>query len=289
MARLTDYVGAGARLAPTDGLQLDPARWAWMPKLDGAYARVTLDRRGRVAHVLSRAGAPLAEARDLIGILAGPPDSVLHGELECHTEAGVRAAATRGWANLHLFDATRWHGEDVARRPYTDRYGLLHRAQAVIETEGAGRRNPWVVDDEGDAHDPTTGRYVRPVPHDLRRLPVVPLARGRGAGERLWREHVELGGGEGLVAVRLDAPAAARGAKRKIKDTDTLDCRVLASQGGVLVAEYGGRSFAVRGVAAAGSIVEVAIDGWYETGATPRFPRLVRRRADLAAARASAA
>jgi len=283
MATLTDYVGAGARLTPEKGLELDPKRWAFMPKIDGAYARVSLDRRGRVAQVLSRSGAPIAEARDLVGILVGAPDSVFHGELETHTEAGIRAAKTRGFANLHLFDVTRWHGEDVTGRSYSDRYGILHHAQAVIECEGEGRRNPWVVDDEGNAHDQATGRYVRPVPRDLRRFPVVALSRGKGAGERLWREHVEVGGGEGVVAVRLDAPARMKGAKRKVKATDTLDCRVLASQGGVLVAEFGGRSFTVRGDARPGSMVEVAIDGWYEAGATPRFPRLVRQRADLAA------
>src|SRR3990167_11218694 len=89
---LTDFVGATARLSPERGLALPSARWGWQPKHDGAYARVSLDRRGRISNVLSRAGSPIREAADLVGILAGPPDSVLHGELESHTEAGNRLA-----------------------------------------------------------------------------------------------------------------------------------------------------------------------------------------------------
>lgn len=278
---LTDYVGAGSRLAPDRGLALDGRHWAWMPKVDGVYARVSLDRRGRIANVLTRAGSPIAEARDLVGLLAGPPDSVLHGELEAHTEAGNRAAATRGWRALHLFDATRIEGRDVSSQPFTDRYGALHRAHAMIEL--AGRNSPWSDDDQGDAHD-KHGRYCKRIPRDIRRTPIVPLARASGAD--LWREHVEIGGGEGLVAVRLDAKAGARGAKRKIKATDTLDCRVLSCGGGAARLEYGGQVFTVsaRGSWSAlspGAVVEVACDGWYESRATPRFARIVRVRADL--------
>lgn len=280
---LTDYCGAGSRLPPDRGLALDTRRWAWMPKVDGVYARVSLDRRGRIANVLARSGSPLREASDLIGILAGPPDSVLHGELEAHTEAGNRLSSLRGWRALHLFDATRIGGTDVSARAFADRYGMLHAAQAEIEL--AGRRNPWVNDDQGDAHDSRTGRYCQRIPRDIRRLPIIPLARGIGAADRLWREHVAPGG-EGLVAVRLDAPARARGAKRKIKATDTLDCRVLSCDAGAARLEYGGRIFvtSARGrwsSLAPGDVVEIACDGWYERDATPRFARIVRVRADL--------
>lgn len=280
-----DYTGAGARLDPARGLALDADRWVWQPKVDGVYARVSLDRRGRIANVLARTGAALREARDLIGILAGPPDSVLHGELEAHTEAGNRAAIARGWRALHVFDATRFAGRDVTATPYGERHALIVNAQA--ELVNAGLRNPWVVDDQGDAHDPRTGRYTKPIPRDVRRLPIVAITRGAAAAAQLWRDHVELGGGEGLVAVRLDAPARARGAKRKIKATDTLDCRVVACAGGAARLEYGGQIFTVsaRGRWAQlepGAIVEVAADGWYERGVTPRFARITRLRADLA-------
>jgi hypothetical protein len=278
---IVDYVGAGARLAPARAIDLDPRRWAWMPKRDGVYARATLDGRGRIARVLSRAGAELAEAADLIGLVAGEPDSVLHGELEAHTEAGNRAAAARGWRALHLFDVTRTAGRDVTAIPFEERYGLLHQAQARLEQAGAGRVAGWTVDAAGDAHD-RRGRYCRQVPRDLRRFPIVPLHRGRGAAAALWRDHVELAGGEGIVAVQLGAPARARGGKRKVKLTESLESRVVEAGAGLLRVVYGSVAFTVGGTAPIGAIVTVLHDGWYERGATPRFPRLERLRRDLA-------
>ena len=176
---LTDYCGAGSRLAPERGLSLSPDRFAWMPKIDGCYARVSLDRRGRIANVLARSGQRIAT--DLVGIVAGPPDSVLHGELEFHTEAGRRISATRGWAALHLFDATRLDGRDVSSSAYADRYALL------ASTRPTQTRIDWHDDDTGRAHHARTGRFTRRVPRDLRRLPLVPLERDARA---LWSQYV---------------------------------------------------------------------------------------------------
>lgn len=278
------YVGAGARLTPDKGLDLDARRWAWMPKIDGCYARVTLNAQGYVSRIESRTGAVLHDAGDLLGIHAGPGDSVMHGELEAHTEAGNRDAAARGWRNLHLFDCTRFAGRDVAGAAFADRFALLHQAQAVIE-QTAGREQWWSVDQQGAAHD-QLGRYTVPVPRDLRRLPIVPLVRGKGAGAALWSSFVEPGG-EGLVAVRLDAPAGARNGKRKIKATDTLDCTVVRADARAAVLAFDGRTFVVSAKGAqlaTGAIVEVACDGFYETSQTPRFARIVRERRDLASA-----
>lgn len=277
---LTDYVGCGARLAPELGLALSPDRWAYQPKHDGVYARVSLDRRGRISNVLSRSGSPIRDASDLVGILAGPPDSVLHGELESHTEAGNRIAATRGYRLLHVFDVTRHAGRDAAWMTYADRHDLLRRDRDAIDL--AGLANPWVTDDQGDAHDLKSGRYCKATPRDIRRLPLVPLVRN---GSELWQSYVERGGGEGLVAVRLDAPARARGSKRKIKATDSIDCVVIKVESGCALLTYRGHSFVVsaRGATCrAGQIVEVKHDGWYERSVTPRFARIVRRRTDLA-------
>lgn len=279
---LLDYCGAGARLTPERGTALPHTAWAWQPKIDGVYARVTLDARGRVQRVLSRAGEPLRDAADLVGILAGPPDSVLHGELEAHTEAGIRAAATRGWAALHLFDVTRLDGRPLDREPYRARYAALHQAQAQLEDAGAARRHDW-TDDATGRHHGASGRFVAAIPRDLRRFPVVPMARGKGAGEALWRAHVEVGGGEGIVAVRLDAPAKARGAKRKVKATDTLDAVCVSSSPGGSTLLYAGRTFVVGTVCEVGAVVEVAHDGWFEAAPVPRFARVVRRRDDLSA------
>jgi hypothetical protein len=282
---ILDYCGAGSRQSIATALELDPVRYAWQPKIDGCYVRVSTDRHGRIANVLTRAGNTPREASEFLSLLAGPPDAVLHGELEAHTEAGIRVAGCRGWRNLHLFDCTRAHGRPISSLPYSQRWGELHRAQSVIESEGAGRRSPWTVDDQGDAHDIATGRYMRPVPRDLRRVPIVPLMRGRSAGEELWRSFVEVGGGEGLVAVALDAPAGRRGAKRKVKATDTIDCRVLQIDGRNATLEHGGQRFVVSAKSKVqprvGQVVEIAHDGWYESTVVPRFARMVRVRDDL--------
>ncbi len=274
---LLDYAGAGARLDPDAGLRLPADRWAWQPKIDGCYGRVTTDSAGAVVRVLTRSGRELAT--DLVGCLTGVPLATLHGEVEAHTEAGIRAATARGWALCHLFDVSAIAGVSVARLPYSERRAALHRAQAAAEL--GGRVSPWTRDGEGDHHD-ARGRYVRPVPRDLRRFPVVPQVRGQSGARDLWRQHVELGGGEGLVAVRLDAPLRARAAKRKIKASDTITCRVLSCSSGAALVDFGGVRFAVAARdLRPGQLVDVASDGWYETGAAPRFPRLVGVRSDL--------
>lgn len=277
------YVGARGRFDMRRGLSLDPRQWAWQPKIDGCYVTVALDGIGRVDSVRSRSGATIPQAADLIGIVAGAPDSVLVGEFEAHTEAGNRAAATRGWRLVHLFDCLRYAGADMAGAPYSTRYGLLHRGQAYVESSGSARDRTFALDERGAAHD-AVGRYCAGIPRDLRRFPIVPASRGHGAGDRLWAEFVARLGGEGLVAVRLDAPAARRGAKVKIKATDDLDCRVVAADRGRLRCEYGGHLFTVAGRAPIGSVVAVACDGFYESVMTPRFPRVRRVRIDLSPA-----
>lgn len=279
--KLTDYVGAGARLEPEKALALSADRWAFMKKIDGCYARVTLGANGCITSIVSRSGAELSEARELLGIHAGPADSVLHGELECHTEAGNRIASERGWRLLHLFDVTRYAGADVSGDPFGKRYGLLHQAQAAIEL--AGLANEWTVDGNGDAHSKTSGRFVTPAPQDVRRLPIVQLARGADAAKQLWSSFVESERGEGLVAVRLDAPAGVRNAKRKVKATETLDCYVVSSVGRAARLAHEGCIFVVSASGlqlVPGACVEVACDGWYENGSGPRFARIIRERTD---------
>jgi hypothetical protein len=278
--QLPDYAGAGARLDPARGLALDANRWAWQPKVDGVYCQISTDAAGRIWSVVSRTGAELPEGRDLHGIVAAPPLSVLVGELEAHTESGVRAAAARGYRLAHLFDAIRMAGRLVTGLPYHERRGCLYRAASWVESEGLARDRSLTVDANGDAHGPD-GRYRRAIPRDLRRLPIVPMARGTAAARELWSTYVDRGGGEGLVAVRLDAPLGARGSKRKIKATDTIDAVVVASGGGAIRVASRGLAWTMSGSAPVGAVVEVAHDGWYESGAQPRFARLVRRRADV--------
>ena len=275
---ITDYVGATGRITLEQACALDGRAWAAQPKVDGCYGRITTDRTGRVVTVLTRAGRPLDAG--LVGLATGIPGAVLHAEVEAHTEAGIRAAASAGFARAHLFDVTAVAGRSVAALPYGERYALLHAHHTASEMD---RRDPWVVDDQGDVHG-LDGRYCRPVPADYRRFPIVPQHRGAGVRE-MWRSYVERGGGEGLVIVALGARAGARNAKRKVKPIDTLDCTVAAADDRAAVLVYGGHRFTVSARAdrklSPGDIVEVAHNGWYEAGATPRFARIIRRRADL--------
>lgn len=282
---LVDYAGAGARLDPERGIALDADQWGWQAKVDGCYVRVATDRRGAISSLLTRAGAPIAH--ELVGVRIGLPDAVLAAELEAHTEAGERAAALRGWRNLHVFDAASLRGSRIADRPYLERHAML---ADDLEAARTVRDERYVVDDQGDAHD-RAGRYARPVPRDARRVELVELVRGRDEARALWRSHIEVGGGEGLVAVRLDARLGARGAKRKIKATDSIDAVVVSVDRGAAVLEWRGHRFAVsaRGKVCVrvGDIAEVRHDGWYERSVTPRFARLVRVRSDLTGSRAA--
>lgn len=325
-ARLSDYAGATSRLDPQEGLALDPDRFGFQEKKDGAYAQISTDAHGRISSVLSQSGAPLHGAQDLIGIVAGPPFSTLVGECDLHTESGIAAARARGYACLHLFDALRVDGRYLARLPYLERRAALFAAQSWVESEGRSRRRDWTLDARGNAHATVAsgsrvaapierggaigrpsstpkaigagrraarpGTFVSPVPRDLRRLPILPLHRGADAARALW-SSVESTGAEGLVAVRLDAPIGRRGAKVKIKSTDTLDCYVVSSDRTAAIVRARVASdaasidrvrwrvveFTVAGCHAVGSIVEVAHNGWHDSGA-PRFARVVRQRTD---------
>ena len=306
---LTSYVGATARLTPDAGLAL-PGPWGYQPKIDGCYAHAILDGDGRIASILSRTGARIPDADDLIGIVAGPPRSLLVGELEAHTEAGAAAYARQGFRRMHLFDLLALDGRSVSDLPYADRYRLLAADRvAHVEARGLATIASWVEVEVAaspggsrpgarrtdgatttQARCPLTGRLVRRIPRDLRRLPVVPLVQGHEAARELWSTYVERDGGEGLVAVRLDARVGRPGAKRKIKLTDTADVRVVATSPGVIRATcpttspggWRGQTFVVQSSQPLpiGAVVEVAHDGCYGSG-VPRFPRVVRKRDDL--------
>lgn len=288
---IVTYVGAGSLLVPSAAFDLGRG-WAWQRKEDGVYGEARLDGAGRVASVVSRNGREVAEARELLGIVAGPPGSVLVGELDAHTEAGNATARAAGYRCLRLFDCLALGGEDVRGLSYLDRWGALHRAQSWAEGEGLARASTWEDDAAtGRAHAVDgSGRFCRRVPMDLRRFPVVPLMRSAAEAREAWRS-VEDGAAEGLVAVRLDAKAGARGSKRKVKITDTIDARVVeVGAGCARVATRAGStqrawrdrpSFTVAADGLrVGAVVEVAHHGYYASG-EPRFARVVRARSDV--------
>jgi len=274
---IADYCGAGAHLEPGKALSL--RGWRWQPKVDGVYARVTTDAAGQIVRVLARSSRPIAT--DLVGCRTPYRSATLHGELESHTEAGLAAASRRGYSLLHLFDASQMDGRPIARETYTQRRHLLWTELARGEGD---LWETWHLDASGRAHD-GRGRFCAAVPRDHRRLRIVPQVATPAQARELWDDYVVRGGGEGIVAVRPDAPLRARGAKRKVKARSTLDAFVVAVDASAARLEHRGHLFEVsaRGKVRpqVGDLVEVAHDGWYAATVTPRFPRIVRVREDL--------
>jgi hypothetical protein len=200
--------------------------------------------------------------------------------LDTHTEAGIAARTVRGYALLHLFDCLALDGRSLDALPFADRYGALHRGQAIAEQAPDSRIRRFKIDHRGDAHGPD-GRYILDLPRDTRLTPIVPLHRGRGAIARTY-EEVIAAGGEGVVVVALDAPLGKRGSKRKCKPVTTIDAVVVASDRGAATVVYRGRTFNVATMRQPqpGEVVELQHDGVYASG-EPRHARVTRVRHDL--------
>lgn len=285
----SDYSGARGRLTLAELEKLDPTRWSIQPKIDGAYCHLRCDSFGRVMAVTSRTGAEYSPAivGGILGQYVGAPNCTLVGELEAHTEAGNRAASERGYRRVHLFDVVSDGKRKLHRMPYQERRDTLWRIQSTLVAELLEwRERPYFVDRNGRAHDPVTGDFCRTTPTDWRLTPIVPQLPPRRAGE-LW-EQVERGELEGIVAVNLRAPLGGRGAKKKCKPVETLDCLVLSAGPRKMTVRTFGSEFLVTRPpsldVAPGHTVEVAYEGWYERQRVPRFPRVLRRRDDLRAA-----
>jgi hypothetical protein len=288
MSRRRDALYAGAVGRATLAQAAAAGRsYVLAPKYDGIYCTATTDARGRVAHLFTRTGLPVPSeiARELVGVVWAP-NSVLVGELECWTEAANRMAARRGYRCLHLFDAIRVAGADVSSLPYSGRRDALLRAESALACEDLDK--PWLVDAQGDAHDPASGHYTRRVPRSWRRMPVVPQLPASHA-EQAWADWVERDGGaggpaEGLVVVAVDARIGARSSKRKVKRATSIDCVVahagkrvasLSWAGGTFTCPAGGLELRV------GQKVECTHESFYERSGQPRFPRISRMRPDL--------
>jgi hypothetical protein len=275
----TNPGGASGRTTLAQTASLPWQRFAATPKIDGAYASVRTDELGRIASIVSRNGNPFStlEAGHLLGIATGLPSAHLAGELEACTEASIAARTRRGYALLHLFDCLALDGRSLAALPFSDRYGTLHRGQALAEQ--GGRIGP-PRDHRGDAHGPD-GRYIVDLPRDVRLTPIVELRRGRNAIASCY-EEVIAAGGEGVVVVALDAPLGARGSKRKLKPVSEIDAVTLASDRHAAIVSYRGRTFNVATTRRPlpGQVVAIQHDGVYASG-EPRHARVTRVRDDL--------
>jgi hypothetical protein len=162
----------------------------------------------------------------------------------------------------------------VAELPYRERRDALYRTltAAAIDAESKLAR-----DMNGRLHD-ERGRFAAHSP----RVVVVPQWPLREYAAR-WREVVELGGGEGLVAVATEARMGARRSKLKVKQTDTLDATIVSIEPKTVLAEWRGRCIVLgrRGLdLQVGDIVEVRHNGFHLTD-IPRFASIVRVRDDL--------
>ena len=282
---LRTYTGARTRVDLSELENLDRSRWVVQPKLDGMFAELRVGPGGKVHEVRSRTGRDVEcdAARALIGCVVGYPGSILHGELEAHTSAGIAAAAARGYAVFHAFDAVQIGGLDIAEQPYRRRrHELLSMLGDVENWLGSGR--DWTHDRLGRAHG-SDGRFCRKDPRGWRRVREVPQYRLQDAG-RLWEEAVD-GDLEGLVAVALNAPVGRRRSKLKIKPVDYLPSVVESCSDKRVVVRLPDQTIEVvaRGgwQVQPGDVVDLAHEGHYVRGGL-RFARIESVRRDLAPA-----
>lgn len=269
------YTGAGTLINPDLARALDSRKWAYQPKMDGAYATVTTDAYGAITSAVSRTGREWGLGDlELVRTL---PNAVLCCEIERHTEAAEAARRARGYECLHIFDAISLAGRDLTAESYAGRYQAITRG--IVELEAFGER----LNLKGNSRH-ESGRFGAAAPVDVRRTPLVPMLRGQSGFDELWSTYVERQQGEGLVAVRLDAKAGARMAKRKVKTTDTVSARLApaAKDGSNAYVHMYGRTVlvAVPSWARIGDVVDIAHNGFYNTG-EPRFARVTRQRPDL--------
>ena len=205
--------------------KLRKTEWAVQEKIDGAYCEVHIDANGRVYSIRGKNGKELGDrrSRSLMGCFGGYPGSVLCGEIEAHTEAGIKAFEAKGFANLHVFDAKKIGCRDLSKLPYWMRRDELYKAWSDL-CEASGADAPYNTDRLGFAHD-RLGRFCKKIPFAWRRFPIV----AQYAIDRMaWYYHRVLRrGGEGVVLVDQNARMGLRRSKVKLKPIDTLDCEVV--------------------------------------------------------------
>jgi len=312
------HAGANGVMVGVDALDTlrRGVEWCVQVKHDGAYCEAHVDASGRVSRVVGKNGKELCDkrSRSLVGTFGGFPGSILCGEIEAHTEAGIAAHDAKGYANLHVFDARKIGNRNLEKLPYSERRDAMLKAWAGL-CEATGDDKPWVDDSKGWAHD-ALGRFAKRVPFSWKRFPIVAQARL----ETLTASYSRAlnAGEEGLVLVDQQAPMGKRRSKLKLKPLDSLDCKVVEVGQRYVSCTYlcdawarEARSAGLPVIGAkevqftvfkseknpawgtlildpksytskihSGDILEVMHNGFYESK-TPRFPRLMRIREDI--------
>jgi hypothetical protein len=281
VTRLIDDPGPRGRLSIDAALALGD-EWVFLEKFDGCAGRVKTSRTGQVVSVIGRNGQPLrGGAEELVGTYAGISDAILWSEITAHTECSIRERQRAGFVFARIWDATRLAGRSIAELGFEDRHSLIRDLHERDELA-----DEWTIDASGRRHAIASGRFCGAA-SARRRFYVAPLMHNRERVRRFWQDYVETGTSEGLVACARSARIGARRAKAKVKPRDLLSATVTEIGRGVVVLRWSGGAF----VASArfkgsedlrvGSIYDVAHEGFYEAGATPRFARIVRARPDL--------
>ena len=269
------------------------------PKHDGQYVEIDLECNGKICEVRSKTGRVLQteEARSMLGVFAGYPNSTLCGELMGHTEAGKKDARDRGYARIILFDALVLEDRLVQDDPYRLRLEQLNQMHAELG-ELVGNDKPWWDDERARARD-FHGRFTRRVPKSWKRTPIVKSYYGDVA-KTLWEEYVMRDGGEGVVFCDPDAYVGKRSAKLKRKPMSSVDCEVVALSPRHAKVEYFDISAMEHGDVVSiclkksfivshslkwelelGDMIEVGYEGLHEASGDPKFPRILRKRVDL--------
>jgi len=271
------YAGATSKLTLAEAGKLD-SNWVISPKEDGAYCHVHTNRDGEVFAVTNRSGKEIKT--DLIGVQADLPHGIYAGEYSGYSEAGLSLRNSLGYEVVQLFDLVQLDGRYVGELSFRDRRDLLYRARGKHQDESLDK--PWKLDQLGNAHDLSSGRFKRQVPTGWRRMPVIPIYPVSQL-DQVWTEYVVESGGEGLVAINTQAKLGARACKRKIKPVDTIDVVALQVEPKKVVFDYRGELIVTaRGKwpVEVGMVVEVSSPGWYKNG-LPRHPYISRLRVDL--------
>ena len=195
-------------------------------KVDGMYVELHGDEYGKCYKIIGKNNKHVADRRaySLMGVKLGPPGTILIGEVDAHTEAGISSYEEKGFADCHIFDALRVGGKDLRKSTYRTRRDVVQRMLAE-EKEIINREDrPYTKDGDGRTRN-GMGRYCLAKGLSWRRLPFVKSYPISMLDEG-WATVLDEGR-EGLVIVDLNGLIGQRNGKLKMKPTPEMDAVVV--------------------------------------------------------------